>query len=62
MAQKLSKTAKRHRSNYNNDYQKQYVRRYVFKLNSKHDQELIEILEHKGNKNAWFKECLKEEA
>ena len=62
MTQKLSKAALKHRAAYNDAYQKQYIRRYVFKLNSRHDQELIKLLDQKENKNAWFKEMLKEEA
>ena len=45
---------------YNADYQKAYVKRYVFKLNTKHDQELIEQLEKIQNRNSWFKKQLGE--
>lgn len=49
------------REAYNRTYQKQYVNRYVFKLNSKHDSELIEALEQLPNRSAWFKEILRKE-
>lgn len=45
---------------YNADYQKTYVKRYVFKLNTKHDQELIEQLDKMQNRNSWFKKQLGE--
>ncbi len=60
MSQKLSKRAKKKRADYNLDYQKKYVKRYVFKLNTRHDQELIEILEQMDNRTAWFKSKLEE--
>ncbi len=58
---KLSKEARKHRYSYNRAYQKQYVKRYVFKLNSKHDADLIQALEKKENRTAWFKKCLRDE-
>jgi len=60
MAQKLSKRARKKRADYNLDYQKKYVKRYVFKLNTRHDRELIEILEQMDNRTAWFKSKLEE--
>lgn len=47
---------------YNQDYQKKYVKRYVFKLNTIHDQELIQKLEQMENRSEWFKEKLRQEA
>ncbi|MBQ9047921.1 MAG: hypothetical protein IJ120_08465 [Solobacterium sp.] len=46
---------------YNRAYQAKYVNRYVFKLNTKHDQELIRMLEKMDNRSAWFKEMLRKE-
>jgi hypothetical protein len=60
MGRKKLSTTKKHRMDYNADYQKAYVKRYVFKLNTKHDQELIEQLEKIDNKNSWFKKQLSE--
>ncbi|MBR2760299.1 MAG: hypothetical protein IKD66_03920 [Solobacterium sp.] len=62
MSQRLSEKARKKRRAYNTNYQKQYVKRYVFKLNSKHDNELIQMLEQIDNKNAWFKAKLEEAA
>ncbi len=50
------------RMQYNMDYQKKYVKRYVFKLNTKHDSDLIRILESMDNRSEWFKKKLVEEA
>lgn len=47
---------------YNESYQKQYVKRYVFKLNTRHDRQLIEKLEKMENRTEWFKEKLRQEA
>ena len=60
MGRKKLATTKQHRMDYNSDYQKAYVKRYVFKLNTKHDQELIEQLEKIQNRNSWFKKQLGE--
>lgn len=49
------------RMQYNMDYQKKYVKRYVFKLNTKHDSDLIRILENMDNRTEWFKKKLQEE-
>lgn len=49
------------REMYNRAYQAKYVNRYVFKLNTKHDQELIRMLEKMDNRSAWFKEMLRKE-
>lgn len=46
---------------YNDDYQKKYIRRYVFKLNTKHDAELIRLLENMENRSEWFKNQLQQE-
>ena len=46
---KSDMTARRYR--YNDDYQKKYIRRYVFKLNTKHDAELIRLLENMENRS-----------
>jgi hypothetical protein len=53
-------TTKQHRSEYNADYQKAYVKRYVFKLNTKHDRELIACLEKMQNRSSWFKKQLED--
>ncbi|MDD6258699.1 MAG: hypothetical protein PUA69_05535 [Erysipelotrichaceae bacterium] len=50
------------RMQYNRDYQKKYVKRYVFKLNTRHDSELIQLLESMDNRSEWFKKKLNEEA
>lgn len=50
------------REAYNEAYQKKYIRRFVFKLNTKHDAELISLLENMDNRSEWFKEKLKQEA
>ncbi len=57
----MRKKAITKREQYNRSYQKQYVNRYVFKLNSKHDQELIDMLEKIPNRSAWFKDMLRRE-
>lgn len=49
------------RMQYNRDYQKKYVKRYVFKLNTRHDSELIQLLESMDNRSEWFKKKLNEE-
>lgn len=60
---KTKKTSSRKRRyEYNENYQKKYVRRYVFKLNTRHDQELIEKLEKMDNRTEWFKDKLRQEA
>lgn len=56
---KSDMTARRYR--YNDDYQKKYIRRYVFKLNTKHDAELIRLLENMENRSEWFKNQLQQE-
>ena len=56
---KSDMTARRYR--YNDDYQKKYIRRYVFKLNTKHDAELIRLLESMENRSEWFKNQLQQE-
>lgn len=58
--EKTSSVKKRYA--YNENYQKQYVKRYVFKLNTRHDRQLIEKLEKMENRNEWFKEKLRQEA
>lgn len=60
MGRRKLSTTKQHRIDYNADYQKAYVKRYVFKLNTKHDQELIAELEKIQNRNSWFKKQLGE--
>ena len=50
------------REQYNRSYQKQFVNRYVFKLNTRHDSKLIEYLEQMQNRSAWFKAKLEEAA
>lgn len=60
MGRKKLSTTKSHRSAYNADYQKAYVKRYVFKLNTKHDRELIRCLEQMENRSSWFKKQLEE--
>ena len=44
MTKKKKSGMKARRYEYNETYQKQYIRRYVFKLNMKHDAQLIELL------------------
>lgn len=61
MGRKKLSTTKKHRADYNTDYQKAYVKRYVFKLNTKHDRELIQYLEKMQNRSSWFKKQLEEE-
>ena len=56
---KYDMTARHYR--YNDDYQKKYIRRYVFKLNTKHDAELIRLLENMENRSEWFKNQLQQE-
>lgn len=56
---KSDMTTRRYR--YNDDYQKKYIRRYVFKLNTKHDAELIRLLENMENRSEWFKNQLQQE-
>lgn len=61
MGRKKLSTTKKHRAAYNADYQKAYVKRYVFKLNTRHDRELIQYLEKMENRSSWFKKQLEEE-
>lgn len=49
------------RYKYNEDYQKKYVKRYVFKLNTRHDADLIQLLENMENRSEWFKNQLVKE-
>jgi antirestriction protein len=58
MGRKRKSTTRSHRYAYNDEYQKEYVRRYVFKLNTKHDQDLIKALESMDNRSQWFKQQL----
>ena len=53
--------AKARRYEYNDTYQKQYIRRYVFKLNTKHDAQVIERLEKMDNRSEWFRQKLMQE-
>lgn len=59
-AKKKSDTLAR-RYNYNDKYQKKYIKRYVFKLNIKHDAELIQLLENMDNRSEWFRNQLLQE-
>ena len=61
MTKKKKSGTKARRYEYNETYQKQYVRRYVFKLNTKHDAQLIELLEKMDNRSEWFKQRLLQE-
>ncbi len=61
MPQKKKSGTKARRYKYNDTYQKQYIRRYVFKLNTKHDAQLIELLEKMDNRSEWFKQKLAQE-
>ena len=61
MTQKKKSGMKARRYEYNETYQKQYIRRYVFKLNMKHDAQLIELLEKMDNRSEWFKQRLLQE-
>ncbi|MDD6663252.1 MAG: hypothetical protein PUE44_02475 [Bulleidia sp.] len=61
MTKKKKSGMKARRYEYNKTYQKQYIRRYVFKLNMKHDAQLIELLEKMDNRSEWFKQRLLQE-
>ena len=61
MTKKKKSGMKARRYEYNETYQKQYIRRYVFKLNMKHDAQLIELLEKMDNRSEWFKQRLLQE-
>ena len=61
MPQKKKSGTKARRYEYNDTYQKQYIRRYVFKLNTKHDAQLIERLEKMDNRSEWFRQKLMQE-
>lgn len=50
------------RYEYNDEYQKKYIKRYVFKLNTKHDAALIQLLESMDNRSEWFRNQLLQEA
>lgn len=62
MPGKKKTSSRKRRYEYNENYQKKYVKRYVFKLNTRHDQELIEKLEKMDNRTEWFKDKLRQEA
>ena len=61
MTKKKKSGMKARRYEYNETYQKQYIRRYVFKLNTKHDAQLIERLEKMDNRSEWFRQKLMQE-
>ncbi len=61
MGRKKRPDTRQKRMKYNESYQKQFVKRYVFKLNVRHAQELITAIESMDNRTAWFKERLQEE-
>lgn len=61
MTERKKSGTKSGRYTYNDEYQKKYIRRYVFKLNTKHDAELIALLENMDNRSEWFKTRLEEE-
>ena len=61
MPQKKKSGTKARRYESNDTYQKQYIRRYVFKLNTKHDAQLIELLDKIDNRSEWFKQKLAQE-
>lgn len=62
MSDRKNISARKRRYAYNENYQKKYVKRYVFKLNMRHDQDLIQKLEKMENRTEWFKEKLRQEA
>lgn len=61
MKEKKKSDTLNRRYKYNEDYQKKYVKRYVFKLNTRHDADLIQLLENMENRSEWFKNQLVKE-
>ena len=61
MPKQKKTSSRKRRYAYNDQYQKKYMKRYVFKLNTRHDQELIQKLESMENRTEWFKEKLRQE-